>query len=334
MLTGPALAACVAAASARYHVPPVAITRTLDMAKGRGGIGVMGIPPAWAGLLSANGFSVARLRGDGCQNIKAGAMIIGLTERSRKASRYGIPAGLMPAATLASLQYRVPLPAIARVIAARRSSSGAGPMAIPAAWLHVLTAYGFSSWLVARSPSEGVIAGTWILAVERLGKASRQVPPVASSAPPGWFLAQARPLADRYHVPLALVTAVAAQESGFRPQSVSPAGASGVMQLMPATAARYHVGDPFDPRQSLRGGVAYLARLMAVFHGNLPLVLAGYNAGSHAVFQSGGHIPPFAETEAYVPAVLGRYRYYRRTLPSAQRDRSPSLGKRAGASPR
>ncbi len=104
----------------------------------------------------------------------------------------------------------------------------------------------------------------------------------------------------------ALVLAVIGIESGGRAAAVSPKGATGLMQLMPATAERFGVTDITDPAQNIRGGVAYLDFLMREFGGDPLLVLAGYNAGEGAVRSSGG-VPPYAETRDYVPKVLAAW---------------------------
>jgi len=105
----------------------------------------------------------------------------------------------------------------------------------------------------------------------------------------------------------ALVLAVIAVESGGKADAVSGAGAEGLMQLMPATAARFGVNDSFDTAQNIRGGVAYLDWLMDRFDGDPILVLAGYNAGEGSVRDHDG-VPPFAETRDYVPKVLAAYK--------------------------
>lgn len=104
----------------------------------------------------------------------------------------------------------------------------------------------------------------------------------------------------------ALVLAVIAVESAGRSQAVSSAGAQGLMQLIPATAARFQVNDAFDPTQNIRGGVAYLDWLLTHFDNDIVLALAGYNAGEGAVRRNGG-VPPFAETRDYVPKVLAAW---------------------------
>lgn len=109
----------------------------------------------------------------------------------------------------------------------------------------------------------------------------------------------------------AFALAVIAVESAGRQHAVSPAGAQGLMQLIPATAERFGVGDPFDPGQNIRGGVAYLDWLMEEFDRDPVLVLAAYNAGEGAVHRSGG-VPDYEETRNYVPRVLAAWDVARR----------------------
>ncbi len=107
--------------------------------------------------------------------------------------------------------------------------------------------------------------------------------------------------AARYGLPAELLAAVAKVESGYNPRAVSPAGAQGLMQFMPGTAAGLGV-NAFDPAQAVDGAARLLKRNLGEF-GSLSLALAAYNAGGGAVHKYGG-IPPFAETQAYVPKVL------------------------------
>jgi soluble lytic murein transglycosylase-like protein len=109
-------------------------------------------------------------------------------------------------------------------------------------------------------------------------------------------------------VPADLVRALITVESAFDAQAVSAKGAQGLMQLLPATAARYGVKRPFDPAENVRGGARYLSDLLKRFDNDLALAVAAYNAGAEAVERYGRAVPPYAETVAYVPAVLGIYR--------------------------
>jgi soluble lytic murein transglycosylase-like protein len=125
-----------------------------------------------------------------------------------------------------------------------------------------------------------------------------------ASAPPT-SLAEGIEVAARDHgLSPALVEAVAWRESRLRVDAVSPVGALGVMQLMPATARALQV-DPHDVQQNLQGGARYLRALLGRYGGDLVLALAAYNAGPGAVDRYHG-VPPYRETQAYVAAVLGR----------------------------
>lgn len=104
-----------------------------------------------------------------------------------------------------------------------------------------------------------------------------------------------------------LVAALVQAESDFRPNVLSKKGAVGLMQLMPDTAKRFGCKDPWDLEENIRGGTAYLAYLRDLFGGEIPLVLAGYNAGEEAVRRYGNKIPPYAETVRYVFRILEDY---------------------------
>ena len=113
-------------------------------------------------------------------------------------------------------------------------------------------------------------------------------------------------IAPAYGLQPGLVLAVIEAESGFNEQARSPKDAQGLMQLIPATAERFGVQDPYDPVQNLQGGMAYLRWLLTYFRGDLRLTLAGYNAGEGAVVRYGG-VPPYAETQAYVDRITRAY---------------------------
>ena len=107
-----------------------------------------------------------------------------------------------------------------------------------------------------------------------------------------------------------LLHAVIHTESSYNPRAVSSAGAVGLMQLMPGTAARYGVGDRYDPNANIRGGAHYLKDLITEF-GQMHLALAAYNAGEGAVRRYGNTVPPYRETRNYVTKVLRRYHQLR-----------------------
>jgi len=117
-------------------------------------------------------------------------------------------------------------------------------------------------------------------------------------------------ISKKYNVPLSLIHQIILVESNYNPNAVSPKGAIGLMQLMPETAERYGVKDPFDPIQNIEGGVKYLKDLIKLYKGKTDLVLAAYNAGQEAVKKYGG-IPPFPETRRYIEKVKRAYnRHY------------------------
>jgi soluble lytic murein transglycosylase len=126
----------------------------------------------------------------------------------------------------------------------------------------------------------------------------------------------------RYTVEFALVKAVIKAESAFDRLALSSAGARGLMQLMPDTAAQHGIGDVHDPRSNIEGGVRHLRLLLNRFRGNLPLTLAAYNAGPESVERYNG-IPPYEETQTYIQRVLQYRETYRqrsgRFIPQAGR---------------
>jgi soluble lytic murein transglycosylase-like protein len=124
------------------------------------------------------------------------------------------------------------------------------------------------------------------------------------------FAAEIEAAAARHGVDPALLKALIRAESNFNPDAVSPAGARGLTQLMPGTAASLGVTDPTDPAQAIEGGAKYLRQQLDRFGGDVAKALAAYNAGPGAVAKYGG-VPPYAETQAYVKKVMAYADEYR-----------------------
>jgi hypothetical protein len=127
--------------------------------------------------------------------------------------------------------------------------------------------------------------------------------PIIDRMPYGTIIRRA---ARRHSVDELLVAAIVEAESSFNPGAISPVGAIGLMQVMPATAAGFGAGDPSNPAINVDLGARYLSRLLNRFGGDLELALAAYNAGPGAVDRYDG-MPPYRETRAYVGRVLSRY---------------------------
>ena len=230
-------------------------------------------------------------------------------------------AALLTCAALSAQTYHVPPDHIQRTMTAAEAipaeARGVGPMGIPAPWLPVLKMAGFDIDGVVSDPCQGVIAGTWILAYQaqwaearmalttwKIDNLPKEMRERAQKIQPDVAYA-----ASLTGVPVELINAVIQQESGFNTFAVSSANASGLMQLMPATARRFGVTNVRNARQNIVGGTQYLRWLLIRFKGNLELALAGYNAGEGKVDKYGG-IPPYRQTRAYVPSVIARYKKF------------------------
>jgi soluble lytic murein transglycosylase-like protein len=130
--------------------------------------------------------------------------------------------------------------------------------------------------------------------------------PAASTGAAAPYSADITAAGQRYGVDPLLLQSVIQQESGFDPNATSAAGAQGLMQLMPQTAASLGVTNSYDPAQSIDAGARYLSQQLGTFGGDTSLALAAYNAGSGAVQRYGG-VPPYPETQSYVQQILDRY---------------------------
>jgi len=178
-------------------------------------------------------------------------------------------------------------------------------------------------------------SATVVRANPRTGKLMRvAVAPdvrVVESRPGGqFFKAAVDQVAVEQALPPELIHSVIQVESNYNPNAVSPKGAQGLMQLIPATARRFGVSDAFDPLQNIRGGAAYLKYLLGLYGGNYTLALAAYNAGEGAVARY-GDVPPFQETRNYVKLVAGRLAG--QALPAAQPAPVPEVKPAAPAGP-
>lgn len=134
--------------------------------------------------------------------------------------------------------------------------------------------------------------------------------PLRAMQPPAHLDSIVTRAAADYQVDKALVHAIIQAESAFNDRAISPKGASGLMQLMPATAQRFGVNNVFDPTQNIMGGVRYMRLLLEQFQFDVRLALAAYNAGENAVLRYGG-IPPYPETANYVNKVMQLHTLYR-----------------------
>lgn len=151
---------------------------------------------------------------------------------------------------------------------------------------------------------EGIPLDT--ILIEQAPPALDSVTPPDQSEAPAWLWPIVEEESRTRGLDPLLIESMIRQESGFRPEAVSPVGAQGLMQLMPETAQLVGVTDAFDPKQNVAGGAQYMAWQVQDFGGDLSLALAAYNAGPAAVRRWGG-VPPYGETTNYVRGVLEDY---------------------------
>ncbi|HZS05603.1 MAG TPA: lytic transglycosylase domain-containing protein [Blastocatellia bacterium] len=213
--------------------------------------------------------------------------------------------------TLDPGEYTRPAVPTATAKAARANKTAAGKKAGEAKNEPApVTANGAANTATPVKPVEPELIET-ISRVEVAGGARNQTGAGSSSAAPSTGDVKIDQLvanaAARYSVDSNLIFAVMRQESSFNPRAVSPKGARGLMQLMPATAMRLGVRDIYDPAQNIDGGARYLRFLLDTFDGDVQLALAGYNAGEGAVARYGNRIPPYRETIDYVQRISAHY---------------------------
>lgn len=224
----------------------------------------------------------------------------------------------------ASASYHVEQARIAAVLAnglpaGQERAGRIGPMGIPRAWMPIVNLMGIDEQSVVADECQNILVGTWILAFM---DALQQQP--AGRYSPRDLARMTSDVAERRRnwlpvveraaalegIPAALVDAVITAESHYVVNARSKRGAIGFMQLMPKTAAMLGGGDPWDGEKNIYMGARYLGQLVRQFGGDLTLALAGYNAGPAAVTRHGYKIPPFSETQSYVPKVLALYSAY------------------------
>lgn len=155
-------------------------------------------------------------------------------------------------------------------------------------------------------------AAVAVLLIALAGCGGQFLPPMPSPLGSAKLHVIVSSAAMRYSVPVGLVNAVIMAESAGDPRALSGAGAQGLMQLMPSTAAACGVSNAFDPFENVDCGTRYLRQQLTRYGGNIRLALAAYNAGPCAVSKYHG-VPPYPETRAYVATVLTFYRFHNST---------------------
>lgn len=153
----------------------------------------------------------------------------------------------------------------------------------------------------------------------------------APAGPKGDWNERVAQIAAQHDLPAELLHSVIKVESNYNPYAVSPKGALGMMQLIPATAQRFGVNDVFDPVDNIQGGARYLRYLLDLYHGDYPLALAAYNAGEQAVAKYGS-VPPYSETQTYLRLVAREIQQAVKTTAAQPKETKPAETKPAGPS--
>jgi soluble lytic murein transglycosylase-like protein len=232
---------------------------------------------------------------------------------------YTPPPAIEQCISAAADQYQVPAADILRSIELTQQNPqrfSIGIMGIPIAYESIFPLYGFDNYQVETDDCTNIKAGAMAISFDlHAGAVQSQENDWAAYRVPETLRARAKEFlgllteASRaYTVPVALLEAIITQESGFKPNALSPKGAVGLMQLMPQTASGLGV-NPYNVSENISGGAYLIKSLLIKYSGNLSLALAAYNAGSQNVARYNG-IPPFPETQQYVPSVEGLYQKY------------------------
>lgn len=195
---------------------------------------------------------------------------------------------------------------------AQLSSSGADPASTAGSALVPATATAPTTTGIA--PGASYALASTVPAIP--STASAMTAPTGAAGASANYDSLIEQAAARNGIDPAVLHGLIQQESGFNPHATSSAGALGLTQLMPGTAASLGVTEPLDPAQSIEGGARYLGEMLRDFGGNTEKALAAYNAGPGAVQRYGG-VPPYAETQQYVSKVLGYAAEYRQSTPAA-----------------
>jgi soluble lytic murein transglycosylase-like protein len=155
------------------------------------------------------------------------------------------------------------------------------------------------------TPATAEAGTSFAAALQAAGTTATPAPGDGTSGDAGPYGPMIAEAAQRHGLDERILTELVRQESGFDPNATSPAGARGLTQLMPGTAASLGVTDPTDPAQAIDGGARYLRQQLDAFGGDYAKALAAYNAGPGAVQRYGG-VPPYGETQHYVSTILGK----------------------------